>query len=366
MAQSLLKRIMVFVIAYLTVSTILAYVFREDQSYITIGETIDYQGKELSLKILYKEGEELWANESLLLASGAIEKLIEGFDMDPPHKQITIYSSTLEKTGNYPFKLERDASNISVATDYEVNPVVWGVAQMWILRGFTQLPNWVVWGYSAFMSYWALGQSGFEDESGQFKGHLEEISSYYDDELAIGSYNLPGKASDESDKVGYFLGKSFGVYEDLYDYSSIEALSKIFNGTISSQNYEWDSVRYVSYVQDNTEKDVSAAFDPVFSGNVESEISKWRILHYSELILTVLITLLIILWAFWDNIKRRFKFLLYLRERSKAGRELLKKYGSKDRIMMEMEVYFKRHIPDDEYESLSKIFYNEIISENKA
>jgi len=366
MANSLLKRILVFVAAYLIMSTILSFVFREETDLISIGETIEFQGKEVTIKVLYKEGEEIWAEDTLALASGSIEKLIEAYGSNSPHGNISIYSATSDMMDNYPFELDKDSSDISVPTDFEIDTVVWGISQMWIKRGFADIPEWVLWGQSAFMAYWAMEGSGFLEEAAALRTYLEEGVSQYPDELALGSYDLPGDLTDEETKTRYFLGRSFDVFSSLHAATSMSTMAEVLEGVMSSQNYNWDSSRYVSYVQDKTDVDVSEIFIPVFEGDVSSEIFKWKAIYYAELALMLILTALILMYVFWEDTKKRLSSLFFFRERSRAGRELLRIYGNKDRILMELEVYFKRHIPDDEYDKLRDIFFKEKILGNKS
>jgi len=364
MAKSLFKRLMIFVAVYLIVSTIVTFIYREDQDYKTLEETVAYDGKDVDIKVFYNEGEELWAQETLFLSSNSIVKLIEGYGKNSPYGDIHIYSSDLEETDNYPFKLDKDSNSLYLARDYDVNPVVWGVSQMWLMKGFANLPDWVTWGQSAFYAYWALSGSGLVDDANTMYGHFISMSSEYGEDLSLDSYSLPDNAEDDKVLSDYFLSSSFFVYNDIYKLSSIEEMANIHDGVMSSQNYQWDSSRYASFVQDKTEADISSALEPVFSGNVGSSISKWKTIYYIELALTFIVSMVVLLWVFWDKVKMRFKFLLLFKERSYVGRMLLRKYGSKDRIMMELETYFNRYISDDEYEHFANVFYKEKFSKS--
>jgi len=364
--SSLLKRMLVFVAAYLLMSTAIAYVFREDQDFISIGETIEYQGEEVSIKVLYKEGEDAWAQETLELVSGSIEKLMEAYSSNSPHSQISIYSSTLELTDGLPFDLERDSSSISVPVDYEINTAVWGIAQMWINKGLVVLPDWVIWGQSAFIAQWAMEESGFIGEAEAMRSYLENGISDYAGDMALDSYSLSSGLDDEGPEATFFLGMSFNMYEELYMLTSMDTIANVHKGVMSSQDYAWDSSRYVSYVQDQTDVDVSDIFLPVFGGDVSSEIFKWKIIHYLEIALTLIVSILIFVYTFWESVKERLSPLLFFRERTRAGRKLLRRYGSKDRILMELEVYFKRHIPDEDYDKYLNIFFKEKILSNKS
>jgi len=366
MARSILKRILIFVVVYIAMSSIIAYVFREDQNFLSMEDTIEYQGKEVSIKVLYNEGEELWAQDTLELASGSVEKLIEGFSTNSPHELISIYSTTSEQIDGYPFKLERDASNVSVPTDLEINTAVWGMSQMWILKDFIELPDWVLWGHSSYLAYWAMNESGFSQEAEEMKDYFSSGVSEYDGEMKLASYDMPDNLKDEPIETNYFLGRSFQTYDELYSLTTVETMADIYKGMMSSQNYIWDSSRYVSYVQDNTEADVSSVFAPIFEGDVSSEIFKWKTLYYLELVMTGVLCVLIFVYAFWDNVKERVSSFVFFKERTRAGRELIKKYGSKDVILMELESYFKRHIPDDEYEKYLKIYFKEMMLKNKT
>lgn len=363
MARDLKKRILTFVIAYLIMSAILSYYFRED-SLNSINETIESNGKKVNIKVFFSENEEIWAQETLALASGTIESLIKGYDKNSPHNTISIYASSLDKTNNYPFKLEYSSDRLTIAKDYPINPVVWGVSQMWLKDGNTRLPDWIIYGQSTYISYWALDDAGFSQDAYLFKEMLATNAKGFEDIFALDEYVLPKNADEK--EVDYLFYKSFQVFESLYQQTSLATMASITKDVMSSQNTKWDTARYISFVNEHADIDVEAIFSPVFLGDVSHKISTWKLYHYLELAGAALVVLLIFMWAFWNKIKQRLSFLAILKERNPIKRELIKTYRTKERILMELESYFKMRIPEDQFDLFAKRFYYEKHEKNQG
>jgi hypothetical protein len=234
---------------------------------------------------------------------------------------------------------------------------------MWIYRGNSQLPEWVYWGTSSFKAYWALEQAGYDTEASAFEEYLTGDVAL-DEEIALDGYEIPDQATDEPEKVAYYFKESFLIYEQLHELTSMETLAEVYGGTRTSQNSTWSSARYIQHVQGKTDVEVASVFETVFEGSVDSEVTRWTIFHYAEMVGALVVVILVFMWTFWSSIKGQFSFLARLKERNPIHRELMRRYKSKDRILMEMESYFRRKIPDDQYESLLRQFYNEKFSNN--
>lgn len=362
MARSLGKRILLFLIIYMAISAVMAYFFSEDSEPF-IDKTLEIHSDNVEIRIFYGEENEQWANTTMRLVEATMPYLGEAYDDDPPHDVITIRASNMAEEDGYPFSLGRSSDELTVAIDYPVDPTVWGLSKMWIYRGNSQLPEWVYWGTSSFKAYWALEQAGYDTEASAFEEYLTGDVAL-DEEIALDGYEIPDQATDEPEKVAYYFKESFLIYEQLHELTSMETLAEVYGGTRTSQNSTWSSARYIQHVQGKTDVEVASVFETVFEGSVDSEVTRWTIFHYAEMVGALVVVILVFMWTFWSSIKGQFSFLARLKERNPIHRELMRRYKSKDRILMEMESYFRRKIPDDQYESLLRQFYNEKFSNN--
>ncbi|RZN49467.1 hypothetical protein EF808_01890 [archaeon] len=340
----------------------MAYFFSEDSEPF-IEKTLEIQSDDVSVRIFYSDDNKEWAERTMTLVEETMPFIGAAYDDDPPHDTITIRISDMAEENNYPFSLGRSSDELTVAVDYPIDSTVWGLSKMWIYRGNSDLPEWVYWGTSSFNAYWALEQAGRDSEASAYREYLTGDTAL-DDTIALDGYELPDNAADEPERVSYYFRESFLIYERLYEQTSIETLADIYHGTRTSQSSTWSSARYIQHVQGKTDAEVNSIFEKVYDGSVESEVSRWTMLHYAEIIGALLVVTLIFMWTFWSSIKGQFSFLSRLKERNPIQRELIKRYKSKDRILMEMESYFRRKIPDDQYDALLRQFYNEKFSNN--
>ncbi len=362
MARDLAKRLLIFVMAYLVMSTILAYIYQEDDL-STIGDTLEYEGKTVDIKILFKEGQDEWAAQTLADAAEAIEPLTDIYGQQSPHGTITIYSSSLDELNNYPFDVEKGSGTINLAIDAERYDTTWALSMLWMGRSEAQLPEWVIWGHATYAAYHVLEQLQPESLALAFYTDIEQRGTSYEGDQALSEIQMPDDALADGGVAAYLIWNSFSTYKALYIATSIETMQRVYAAPFDSQNTEWDSARYVSMVQEKVgEQSVTEYFEDVFSSSVETELLKRRIFSYLEVAGTLLVVALVFLWAFWGSVKHRFEFIGILKERNKAIRALKRKYGSKDRILMELEAYFRKQIPEKDYAKYAQTFYDETMA----
>ena len=362
MARDLAKRLLIFVMAYLVMSTILAYIYQEDD-FSTIGDTLEYEGKSVDIKVLFKEGQDEWAAQTLADAAEAIEPLTDLYGQESPHGSISIYASSLDELNNYPFDVEKGSSTINLAIDAERYDTIWALSMLWMQRTDAQLPEWVIWGHAAYAAYHALETLQHESLAEAFYTDIERRGTSYVGDQALSEIQMPDDALADDGVASYLVWKSFSIYKELYLATSIETMQRVYAAPFDSQNTEWDSARYVSMVQGTAgEQSVTEYFEDVFSSSVETELLRRRIFSYLEVAGTLLVVALVFFWAFWGSIKHRFEFIGILKERNKAIRALMRKYGSKDRILMELEAYFRKRIPEDDYAKYAQTFYEETMA----
>ncbi|MHC1604809.1 MAG: hypothetical protein ACXQTP_02405 [Candidatus Methanofastidiosia archaeon] len=358
MARNLGRRILVFLVVYLIVSTAVAYFFRED-NLISIGETVEYEGEKVKIKVFYTEENAEWAASTLELVKNNVETLSTGLGKKFPHDAINIYQSTMEKEKNYPFSLKQSSNDIMVAVDYDFNPTLWGITQMWFKKGNVSLPQWIIWGESLFYNYWALNETGAKEDAEKIKTFILLNGESLEETFSLDSYDLPKNALDEKEKVDYFFAQSFIVFENLYNATSPDTLANINGKVLSSQNPEWDSIRYISEVQDATEGNVASIFYTVLGEDIEREIFKWKIIHYLEILGAIIVVVLIFCFAFWNKVRKRFAFIAKLKERNPIKKELIKRFGSMENVRIELETYFRKQIPDEKFDSFLNRYYHE-------
>ena len=364
-SSRLLKRIAVFVAAYLAMSAFLTYFVYDDDA-TSISDTVTYNGNETTVKVFFEDAsQEQWAYDMLDTVTGTLPSLIEAFGEQPPYSTLVVEASSLDSLDGYPFELQKSTNKVSAATEYSSAGAIWGLARMWIDRGNTTIPDWVVWGQSAFFAYAALENSN-EALASEFDTVLVQGAQGLVETFSLESYEMPGNAYDDIDSFNYFMGTSYLVYKDLSSKISIEEINSIHDGVLSSMNQSWDTDRYVSYVSDKASADVSDVFTPAVGGDVGSTISTWKLFHYLEYAGALVVIALIVLFSFWGQVKKRLSRFTILRERNPIMRQMLRKYGSYDRIMMELESYFKRKIPEDQFDSFIKRFYQETHLKNNT
>jgi hypothetical protein len=347
--------------AYLVMSTILAYIYQED-SFTSIGDTLEYDGGSVDITVLFMEGQDAWASQTLEDAIAAIEVLTEIYGEESPHDSISLYATSLGDLDNYLFEVNRGSSSVNLATDAPRYGTAWALSMLWMRRDNAQLPEWVVWGHGTYAAYLALETGQSEEIAAAMYEDLQRAGSAYLGDEPLSEISMPGDALGDDGRGQYLIWESFTIYQGLYEATSVELMQDVYSAPFGSQNPTWDSARYVSMVQDKAGESVSGYFEPVFATSVETELLRRKIFSYLEVIGTLVVVLLVFLWAFWGNISHRFEFMAILRERNKAIRALLRKYGSKDRILMELEAHFKKQIPEDEFTRYATLYYEETMA----
>ena len=363
MARDLGKRLLVFVIAYLVMSTILGFVFQEDEQAFIEG-TVTVGDDTVSLKILYETGEEAWASGVLAHASTLLAHLSDRYGTDSPHGSIAITSATQKDLDGYFFETTRNAGAFLLATEAPAYATAWALSLLWMQDGTIEIPLWVEQGMAAFMAYEALLLAGMPEEAAALEGDLLTLSASYEGKEALSDIDeMPGSADDDGGKAFYLSYNAYTVFRNLHEATSAAFLREVYAAPYDSQNPQWDSGRYVDMVVELAEsEDIMPLFSLVFSDDVQKELLRWKIMRWLEYLGAAAVIVMVFLWAFWDAVRTRLTFLDVITERNATIRALKRRYGSKQAILMELEAHFRRRIPDEEFTYYAKIFYEETLS----